>query len=140
MGFSLQAIHIPKTIDNDLPFTDNCPGFGSVGKYVALSTQEAAMDIASTCAMSTKVFITEVMGRHAGWIAGAAGLSEQTQGDAPHMILFPEVAFDEVRFITKVRETVETYGFCVIVASEGIQTADGQLLYGSTGRDAFGHV
>ena len=140
MGFPLQAIHVPKTIDNDLPFTDNCPGFGSVAKYVAVSTQEAAMDIASMCATSTKVFILEVMGRHAGWIAGAAGLAEHEQGDAPHIILFPEIAFDEARFLTKVKETVETYGFCVIVASEGTQTADGQLLSGSTSRDAFGHV
>lgn len=140
MGFPLQAIHVPKTIDNDLPFTDNCPGFGSVAKYVALSTQEAAMDIASMCATSTKVFILEVMGRHAGWIAGAAGLAANEQGDAPHIILFPEIAFDEARFLTKVKETVETHGFCVIVASEGAQTADGQLLSGSTSRDAFGHV
>ena len=98
------------------------------------------MDIASMCATSTKVFILEVMGRHAGWIAGAAGLAAHEQGDAPHIILFPEIAFDEARFLTKVKETVETYGFCVIVASEGTQTADGQLLSGSTSRDAFGHV
>ena len=140
MDFPLQAIHIPKTIDNDLPFTDNCPGFGSVAKYVALSTQEAAMDIASMCATSTKVFILEVMGRHAGWIAGAAGLAARQQGDAPHIILFPEIAFDEARFLERVKDTVDTYGFCVIVASEGTQTADGQLLSGSKSRDAFGHV
>ena len=140
MGFPLQAIHVPKTIDNDLPFTDNCPGFGSVAKYVALSTREAAMDIASMCATSTKVFILEVMGRHAGWIAGAAGLAAQSCGDAPHIILFPEIAFDEARFLAKVKETVDSYGFCVIVASEGTQTADGQLLSSSTSRDAFGHV
>ena len=140
MGYPIQAIHIPKTIDNDLPFTDNCPGFGSVAKYVALSTQEAAMDIASMCATSTKVFILEVMGRHAGWIAGAAGLAAQQEGDAPHIILFPEIAFDEARFLAKVKETVKTCGFCVIVASEGTQTADGQLLSGSTSKDAFGHV
>lgn len=140
MGFPLQAIHVPKTIDNDLPFTDNCPGFGSVAKYVALSTREAAFDIASMCATSTKVFILEVMGRHAGWIAGAAGLASRSEAEAPHIILFPEIAFDEARFLTKVKETVEKFGFCVIVASEGTQTADGQLLSGSTSRDAFGHV
>ena len=140
MGFPLQAIHVPKTIDNDLPFTDNCPGFGSVAKYVALSTREAAFDIASMCATSTKVFILEVMGRHAGWIAGAAGLASRSEAEAPHIILFPEIAFDEARFLSKVKETVEKFGFCVIVASEGTQTADGQLLSGSTSRDAFGHV
>ena len=140
MGFPLQAIHVPKTIDNDLPFTDNCPGFGSVAKYVALSTREAAFDIASMCATSTKVFILEVMGRHAGWIAGAAGLASRSDAEAPHIILFPEIAFDEARFLAKVKETVEKFGFCVIVASEGTQTADGKLLSGSTSRDAFGHV
>ncbi|MDB2691489.1 6-phosphofructokinase [Luminiphilus sp.] len=140
MGFPLQAIHVPKTIDNDLPFTDNCPGFGSVAKYVALSTQEAALDIASMCATSTKVFILEVMGRHAGWIAGAAGLAARSEAEAPHIILFPEIAFDETRFLAKVERTVAKFGFCVIVASEGTQTADGQLLSGSTSRDAFGHV
>ena len=140
MGFPLQAIHVPKTIDNDLPFTDNCPGFGSVAKYVALSTREAAFDIASMCATSTKVFILEVMGRHAGWIAGAAGLASRSEAEAPHIILFPEIAFDEARFLEKVKETVEKFGFCVIVASEGTQTADGQLLSGSSSRDAFGHV
>ncbi|MCH1460609.1 MAG: 6-phosphofructokinase, partial [Luminiphilus sp.] len=140
LGFPLQAIHVPKTIDNDLPFTDNCPGFGSVAKYVALSTREAAFDIASMCATSSKVFILEVMGRHAGWIAGAAGLASRSEAEAPHIILFPEIAFEEERFLAKVKETVEKFGFCVIVASEGTQTADGQLLSGSTSRDAFGHV
>ena len=140
LGFPLQAIHVPKTIDNDLPFTDNCPGFGSVAKYVALSTREAAFDIASMCATSTKVFILEVMGRHAGWIAGAAGLASRSNAEAPHVILFPEIAFDEERFLAKVKETVEQCGYCVIVASEGTQTANGQLLSGSTSRDAFGHV
>lgn len=140
LGFPLQAIHVPKTIDNDLPFTDNCPGFGSVAKYVALSTREAAFDIASMCATSTKVFILEVMGRHAGWIAGAAGLASRSEAEAPHIILFPEIAFEEERFLAKVKETVENFGFCVIVASEGTQTADGQLLSGSKSRDAFGHV
>ena len=140
LGFPLQAIHVPKTIDNDLPFTDNCPGFGSVAKYVALSTREAAFDIASMCATSTKVFILEVLGRHAGWIAGAAGLASRSEAEAPHIILFPEIAFDEAKFLAKVKHTVERFGFCVIVASEGTQTADGQLLSGSTSRDAFGHV
>jgi 6-phosphofructokinase 1 len=140
MGYDLQAIHVPKTIDNDLPFTDNCPGFGSVAKYVAISTREAAMDIASMCGTSTKVFILEVMGRHAGWIAGAAGLATEQAGDAPHAILFPEIAFNEQAFINKVRSSVEQFGYCVVVASEGAQTADGRFLSDAGHRDVFGHA
>lgn len=140
LGYELQAIHVPKTIDNDLPFTDNCPGFGSVAKYVAISTREAALDVASMCATSTKVFILEVMGRHAGWIAGAAGLAAETDDDAPHVILFPEVAFDQQAFLDKVQRTTEKCGYCVIVASEGVQTADSRFLSESGVRDAFGHI
>ena len=140
MGYPLQAIHVPKTIDNDLPLTDNCPGFGSVAKYIAISTREAAMDVASMCETSTKVFILEVMGRHAGWIAAASGLAAQSSGDAPHIILFPEIAFDRDKFLARVRQTVERHGFCVIVASEGAQYADGTFLTDSGVRDAFGHA
>ncbi len=140
LGYELQAIHVPKTIDNDLPVTDTCPGFGSVAKYIAISTREAALDVASMCETSTKVFILEVMGRHAGWIAGAAGLAAEHAGDAPHVILFPEVAFDETRFLAKVQQTVNDHGYCVIVASEGAQTADGRFLSDSGLRDAFGHA
>ena len=140
MGYPLQAIHVPKTIDNDLPLTDNCPGFGSVAKYIAISTREAAMDVASMCETSTKVFILEVMGRHAGWIAAAAGLAAESAGDAPHIILFPEIAFDREKFLDKVRRTVERRGYCVIVASEGTQYADGTFLTDSGVRDAFGHA
>jgi len=139
MGYPLQAIHVPKTIDNDLPFTDNCPGFGSVAKYVAVSTREAAMDVASMCETSTKVFILEVMGRHAGWIAGAAGLAAEREGDAPHIILFPEIAFDREKFMARVQRTVKRYGYCVIVASEGAQYGDGTFLSESGLVDAFGH-
>jgi len=140
MGYPIQAIHIPKTIDNDLPLTDNCPGFGSVAKYVAISTREAALDIESMCATSTKVFILEVMGRHAGWIAGASALAGHERGDAPHIILFPEIAFDRARFLAKVQQCVEQFGFCVVVASEGTSTADGRLLSDQGERDAFGHA
>ena len=140
LGYELQAIHVPKTIDNDLPVTDTCPGFGSVAKYIAISTREAALDVASMCETSTKVFILEVMGRHAGWIAGAAGLAAEHAGDAPHVILFPEVAFDETRFLAKVQQTVNDHGYCVIVASEGAQTADGRFLSDSGIKDAFGHA
>ena len=140
LGYQIQAIHVPKTIDNDLPITDNCPGFGSVAKYVAISTKEAAMDVASMCATSTKVFILEVMGRHAGWIAGAAGLAAEHPGDPPHVILFPEIAFEQEKFLAKVQQTVESKGYCVIVASEGAQTADGRLLADNGARDAFGHA
>lgn len=140
LGYDLQAIHIPKTIDNDLPFTDNSPGFGSVAKYVAISTREAALDVASMCKTSTKVFILEVMGRHAGWIAGASCLAETQTSEAPHIILFPEIAFDEKKFLAKVQKTVNRCGYCVIVASEGAQTADGRFLSDSGVRDAFGHA
>ena len=140
MGYDLTAIHIPKTIDTDLPITDNCPGFGSVAKYVAVSTREAALDVASMCETSTKVFILEVMGRHAGWIAGAAGLAANNRGDAPQVIIFPEVAFDQTAFLAKVKRTVERDGYCVIVASEGAQTADGNFLSDTGTKDAFGHA
>ncbi|MFT4520281.1 MAG: 6-phosphofructokinase [Halioglobus sp.] len=139
MGYPLQAIHVPKTIDNDLPLTDNCPGFGSVAKYIAISTREAAMDVASMCETSTKVFILEVMGRHAGWIAAAGGLAAEKRGDAPHIILFPEIAFDKKKFLAKVQQTVKRCGYCVIVASEGAQYKDGTFLAESGLKDAFGH-
>ena len=139
MGYPLQAIHVPKTIDNDLPLTDNCPGFGSVAKYIAVSTREAALDVASMCETSTKVFILEAMGRHAGWIAAAAGLAAQKEGDAPHIILFPEIAFDRKKFLAKVQRSVKRYGYCVIVASEGAQYKDGTFLAESGLKDAFGH-
>ena len=138
MGYPIQAIHVPKTIDNDLPLTDNCPGFGSVAKYVAISTREAALDIESMCATSTKVFVLEVMGRHAGWIAGASTLVAAQPGEAPHVILFPEIAFDQQRFLDKVRQSVDRHGYCVVVASEGTSTADGRLLSDQGERDAFG--
>ena len=140
MGYPIQAIHIPKTIDNDLAETDNCPGFGSVAKYVAISTREAAMDVESMCESSTKVFILEVMGRHAGWIAAAAGLAAEQEGDAPHIILFPEIKFARERFIARVKRTVKKHGFCVIVASEGTQYGDGTFLSEAGTRDAFGHA
>jgi len=139
MGFPIQAIHVPKTVDNDLPFTDNCPGFGSVAKYVAVSTKEASLDVASMCETSTKVFILEVMGRHAGWIAAAGALAQEKDGDAPHIILFPEIAFDKAKFLAKVKETVTQKGYCVIVASEGAQYADGTFLADAGTTDAFGH-
>jgi len=139
MDYPLQAIHVPKTIDNDLPLTDNCPGFGSVAKYIAISTREAALDVASMCETSTKVFILEVMGRHAGWIAAAAGLAAEQKEDAPHIILFPEIAFDREKFLAKVQRTVKRCGYCVIVASEGAQYKDGTFLAESGLKDAFGH-
>lgn len=139
MGYPLQAIHVPKTIDNDLPLTDNCPGFGSVAKYIAISTREAALDVASMCETSTKVFILEVMGRHAGWIAAAGGLAAQQEGDAPHIILFPEIAFNREKFLAKVKRTVKKQGYCVVVASEGAQYKDGTFLAESGLKDAFGH-
>lgn len=139
MGYPIQAIHIPKTIDNDLPLTDCSPGFGSVAKYVATSTREASLDIASMCASSTKVFILEVMGRHAGWIAASGGLAAEQAGDAPHIILFPEIPFSRENFISKVEQTIAEKGYCVVVASEGAQYSDGAHISGSLNKDAFGH-
>ncbi|HCE38475.1 6-phosphofructokinase [Alloalcanivorax profundimaris] len=139
MGYPIQAIHVPKTVDNDLPITDVCPGFGSVAKYTAVSCREAALDVASMCATSTKVFVMEVMGRHAGWIAAAAGLAKDKPEDAPHVILFPEIAFDQKAFLKKVDDTVKKVGYCVIVVSEGARTADGTFLADAGTTDAFGH-
>jgi len=139
MGYPIQAIHIPKTIDNDLPFTDCSPGFGSVAKYVAVSTREASLGIASMAASSTKIFILEVMGRHAGWIAAAGGLAAEEAGDPPHIIVFPEIPFVREDFIARVEKTVNEKGYCVVVASEGASYADGALISGSLNKDAFGH-
>jgi 6-phosphofructokinase 1 len=139
--YPIQCIGIPKTVDNDLPFTDCCPGFGSVAKYVAISTREAALDVASMCESSTKVFVLEVMGRHAGWIAAASALAQENEGDAPHIILLPEVPFQKQAFLRKVKATVNAKGYCVIVVSEGARYANGAFL-GETGaaKDAFGHA
>lgn len=139
MGYPLTCIGIPKTIDNDLPFTDSCPGFGSVAKYIAVSTLEAALDVKGMATSSTKVFILEVMGRHAGWIAAASGLIHNQAGDPPHVILFPEIAFDEKTFLEKVDFSVKNYGYCVIVASEGVRNAKGEFIQQSGLSDAFGH-
>ncbi len=140
MGFPVTCLGVPKTVDNDLPITDCCPGFGSVAKYIAVSTQEAAMDVASMATTSTKVFILEVMGRHAGWIAAAGGLAGKKEGDAPHIILFPEIPFKKREFLKKVRQSVTDYGFCVIVVSEGARFANGKFLADQGTRDAFGHA
>jgi ATP-dependent phosphofructokinase / diphosphate-dependent phosphofructokinase len=140
LGYPIQAIHVPKTVDNDLPITDCCPGFGSVAKYVAVSIREAGFDVASMAKTSTKVFIMEVMGRHAGWIAAAGGLAAESEGDAPHIILFPEITFDEEKFCARVKECVEKYGYCAIVVSEGVKNAEGKFLSDAGLRDAFGHA
>ncbi|MCX7120472.1 MAG: 6-phosphofructokinase [Gammaproteobacteria bacterium] len=139
MGYPMTCIGIPKTIDNDLPITDSCPGFGSVAKYVAISTLEASLDVKSMAASSTKVFILEVMGRHAGWIAAAAGLIKNEAGDPPHIILFPEIPFIEEKFLVEVGAMVDEYGYCVIVASEGVRKPDGGFIQESGLTDAFGH-
>lgn len=140
MGFPVQCIGIPKTIDNDLPITDNSPGFGSVAKYVAVSIMEASLDVESMASSSTKVFVLEVMGRHAGWIAAAAGLVAREEGDPPHVILFPEVPFKQREFLKKVKHAVENYGYCSIVVSEGVRNTRGQFLADAGTRDAFGHA
>jgi ATP-dependent phosphofructokinase / diphosphate-dependent phosphofructokinase len=140
MGFPVTCIGVPKTVDNDLPVTDNCPGFGSVAKYVAVSTQEAALDVLSMARTSTKVFVLEVMGRHAGWIAAAGGLAGSKPGDAPHIILFPEIPFRKAVFLKRVKECVRKYEYCVIVVSEGARYANGKFLAEAGTRDAFGHA
>ena len=140
MGYPVICVGVPKTVDNDLPITDNCPGFGSVAKYVAVSTREAALDVKSMARTSTKVFVLEVMGRHAGWIAAAGGLAGEKAGDPPHIILFPEVPFDHDRFIARVEQSVKLYEYCVIVVSEGARYADDRFLADAGSHDAFGHV
>ena len=137
MGYPIQAIHIPKTVDNDLPVTDNCPGFGSVAKYIAVSTMEASFDVASMCATSTKIFVLEVMGRHAGWIAAAGGLLDDS---IPVVILFPEIDFDQAKFLAKVDNNVKQFGYCSIVVSEGTKWGDGRFLAEQGTRDDFGHA
>lgn len=140
LGYPLTCIGIPKTVDNDLPITDCSPGFGSVAKYVAVSTREAGLDVASMCDSSTKIFVLEVMGRHAGWIAAAAGLAKDEDSAPPHIILFPEIAFNEKKFLAKVKQTVKKHGYCVIVVSEGARYKDGRFLSEAGEKDAFGHT
>ena len=140
LSYPIVCVGIPKTVDNDLPITDCSPGFGSVAKYLATSLREAAFDLASMYRTSTKVFVLEVMGRHAGWATAACALAAEEVGDAPHVLLLPEVVFNEERFLAKVEEAVKRYGHCVIAASEGVKGSDGQFLSASGTTDAFGHA
>ena len=140
MGYPIIAVHVPKTVDNDLPITDNCPGFGSVAKYIAVSTLEATFDVASMAKTSTKVFVLEVMGRHAGWIAAAGAMASTKEMDLPILILFPEIAFDKAKFLARVDGMVKKYGYCTVVVSEGVKGADGKFLSDQGLRDAFGHA
>ncbi len=140
MGYPLIAVHVPKTVDNDLPITDCSPGFGSVAKYVAVSMREAGLDVASMAKTSTKVFVLEVMGRHAGWITAACGLAAEKQGDAPHVLLFPEIVFDQQRFLARVDDSVRKFGYCAIGVSEGLHGVDGKFIAESGLVDAFGHA
>ena len=139
-GFDIKCIGIPKTVDNDLPLTDCSPGFGSVGKYTAISTLEAGLDVKSMCETSTKVFILEVMGRHAGWIAASSALASDSRKNPPHIILFPEIVFNEKSFLKNVKKTVARHGYCVVVASEGTKSKRGKFLAESGIKDAFGHA
>ena len=138
-GFPVNCIGIPKTVDNDLPYTDNCPGFGSVAKYVATSVREASLDVQSMSESSTKVFIMEVMGRHAGWIAASSGLAHDKNNSAPHIILLPEVPFYKAKFLKRVKETIKKHGFCVIVVSEGARFKNGEFIADAGTVDSFGH-
>jgi 6-phosphofructokinase 1 len=139
-GYPLQAIHVPKTVDNDLPITDNCPGFGSVAKYIAVSTLEATYDVRSMAKTSTKVFVLEVMGRHAGWIAAAGAMASTKGTELPIVLLFPEVLFDQKKFMAKVESMVKKFGYCTVVVSEGCHWPDGKFLAEQGTRDAFGHA
>ena len=140
LGYPIQAIHVPKTVDNDLPITDCCPGYGSVAKYIAVSTLEASFDVASMSKTSTKVFVLEVMGRHAGWIAAAGGLASTSDREIPIVILFPEIPFDKAKFLAKVDSNVQKFGYCSVVVSEGVKGEDGKFLSDQGIRDAFGHA
>ncbi len=140
LGYPLTAVHVPKTVDNDLPITDNCPGFGSVAKYVATSMREAAFDVASMAKTSTKVFVLEVMGRHAGWITAAVGMADDARTPIPVVLLFPEIAFDEAAFVKAVDTRVKAHGYCCIGVSEGLKNAQGALMAEAGTRDAFGHA
>ena len=139
MGYPVVCVGVPKTVDNDLPLTDCCPGFGSVAKYVATSIREAGYDVASMARTSTKIFVLEVMGRHAGWITAACGLASEKVGEPPHILLFPEVPFDPERFLIRVQECVTQYGYCTVAVSEGLADANGKLIADSGTKDAFGH-
>jgi len=140
LGYPIQAIHIPKTVDNDLPITDCCPGFGSVAKYIAVSMREASFDVTSMSKTSTKVFVLEVMGRHSGWIAAAGGLASSKDCEIPIVILFPEIVFDRTKFLARVNGLVKKFGYCSVVVSEGVKGADGKFLSDQGLRDAFGHA
>ena len=139
MGYPVVCVGVPKTVDNDLPHTDCCPGFGSVAKYVATSIREAGYDVASMARTSTKIFVLEVMGRHAGWITAACGLASENAGEPPHILLFPEVPFAAERFLARVDDCVKQYGYCTVAVSEGLSDADGKLIAESGTKDAFGH-
>ncbi len=140
MGYPIQAIHVPKTVDNDLPITDCCPGFASAAKYIATSVREASLDVASMAKTSTKIFVLEVMGRHAGWIAAAGGLASDDRCELPIVILFPEITFDRAKFLARVDFMVKQYGYCSVVVSEGVKNAEGQFLSDQGVKDAFGHA
>ena len=140
LGYPINCIAIPKTVDNDLAVTDCCPGFGSAAKYIATSTMEASLDVASMCETSTKVFILEVMGRHAGWMAASSALARTSKNDPPHIILLPEVVFNQSKFLDEIRKCVKKNGYCVIVASEGVKNSKGKFLAESDTKDAFGHT
>jgi 6-phosphofructokinase 1 len=140
LGYPLACIGIPKTVDNDLVGTDNCPGFGSVAKYVATSVRETGFDVASMARTSTRVFVLEVMGRHAGWITAACGLAAEKEGDAPHILLFPERPFETEPFLARVEAVVKAHGFCTVAVSEGVKDQEGKFLSESGMRDAFGHA
>jgi len=140
LGYPVVCVHVPKTMDNDLPLTDCSPGFGSVAKYAAISIREAGFDVASMSRTSTKVFVLEVMGRHAGWTTAACGLAAEAEGEAPQVLLFPEIPFEEAKFVSAVERVVKRYDHCVIGVSEGLRNTEGKFVSETGLRDAFGHA
>lgn len=140
-GYELRVIGVPKTIDNDLPHTDNCPGYGSVIKYNATTVMEVGFDVASMATDDGSCCIIEVMGRSAGWIAAGTVLAKRgNPANPPHIILLPETTFEEDKFLAKVKETVEQYKYCIVVVGEGIKDASGKEVGADrTKLDSFGH-
>ena len=140
-GYELRVIGVPKTIDNDLPYTDNCPGYGSVIKYNATTVMEVGIDVASMATDDGSCCIVEVMGRSAGWIAAGSVLAKRgNAAQPPHIILLPELVFEEDKFLAKVKEVVDAYKYCVVVVGEGIKNANGEEVGADKSRlDSFGH-
>ena len=138
--YKLYCIAVPKTIDNDIACTDVSPGFGSAAKYIATSMYEASIDLKSMCKTSTKVFIMEIMGRHAGWLTAASAVWKNNDSDPPHICLLPEIPFNQERFLKLVTNSVNKYGYCSIAVSEGLKDETHKFISHKNTNDTFGHT